>query len=556
MKVVSATFVLFRGSYLPLNDMKPDKLPLHRYLILAALVLPLVSDHAQTRATLSPQEQRGKQIYRQGQSGAPEITALLGDARLEAPATAFACVNCHGLRGAGISEGGLQPPPIDWSTLSRPHTSTFTKRERPGYVAAQLTKAISGGWDSAGVPLHPAMPRYRMSREQLDDLIAYLKILGTEADNDPGLTADAIKVGAALPLTGPLSQLGADVKATFAAFFSDLNAHGGLYGRRIDFIAVDSRGDPAETLVATRHLLEQQGVFALVGSFLPGDSSSFEQYLAAQQAPLIGPLTLSPRLSVPPNPYIFYLLPTFFDQARTLVDFARARRPATPLRLGVVYSGNALNADAVAGLRQQARLHTLELVAEQQYEEGKFNAGEAVARLRQTRADHIFFFGGATDLKALAEEMDRAKLGVPLLSCVVMVGRGVFALPAAVLTQTFLSYPSTLPTQNEFAAFLALLRAAAIELRSPAFQSLAYADALLFVEGMKQSGRQVDRVALISALEHLRDFKTGVAPPLTFGPNRRVGVTGSYVVGIDVEKQKYVPLTERLEPKDRIPGQP
>jgi hypothetical protein len=63
------------------------------------------------------------------------------------------------------------------------------------------------------------------------------------------------------------------------------------------------------------------------------------------------------------------------------------------------------------------------------------------------------------------------------------------------------------------------------------------------------SGRRLSRAALIGSLVRPRDYRTGAVPPLTFGQNRRVGVSGSYVVGVDLEGEQYVPLTPRLEPK-------
>jgi hypothetical protein len=108
-----------------------------------------------------------------------------------------------------------------------------------------------------------------------------------------------------------------------------------------------------------------------------------------------------------------------------------------------------------------------------------------------------------------------------------------------------------LPNQHEFAEFLTMMRDAKVEVRSPAFQSVAFAATKVLFEGTKLSGKLIDRRSFINSLESIRDFRTGVVPPLTFGPNRRVGSTGSYVVGIDLSKQQYVPLTDRLEPKEK-----
>jgi ABC-type branched-chain amino acid transport systems, periplasmic component len=530
------------------------KLNLHRiklaFVALAIAVCFTQGVFTQSKSELSPQEKRGQQIYLKGEA-ASEITALLGSDQLEVPASSFSCSNCHGLRGEGTKEGGLQPPPIDWQTLIKPHTSAITRRERKPYTEETLARAISKGLSTDGTPLHPGMPRYVMTRDQMADLIAYLKKLDKESVIETGLTDETIKVGAALPMSGPLAQIGEDIKATLNASFAHVNSQGGVYGRRIELVVQDSRGDAAQTVEMTRRLIEQDGVFALVGSFEPGDSSATNNLIKTQEIPLVGPITLSPRNEVPPNRYIFYLLPTFADQARSLVDFISEKNGNKRARAAVIYANNDFNLDALAGMKSQSKLYAMEIASEQGYATGHFEAAKTVKALVTQKPDYIFFFGGADDAKALAVEMEQAGLKIPLLSSVVMLGRGAFTLPASIAEQTFLSYPSALPNQEDFAEFIGTMQKANVALRSPAFQTIAFAATKVFLEAMKLSGRRLDRATLIGSLEQIQDFKTGVIPPLTFGPNRRVGSTSSYIVGIDLSKMQYLPLTERRMPKEK-----
>lgn len=513
----------------------------------------------QAASKLTPQERRGKLIYLKGDGGPDEIITLLGGSDLELPAASFPCSNCHGLAGEGTREGGIQPPPIDWETLTSRQTSALTRRERAPYTEESLARAIRGGIGPGGGGLNPAMPRYSMTAGQMADLIAYLKKLGK--DVDPGVGEESIKVGAALPLTGPLAQVGEDVKATLAACFNEVNARGGIYGRRFELAVADSRGEPAATAAAARRLLEVEEVFALVGSFEPRGSEATGELLRRSEVPLVGPVTLSPRLAVPPNPYIFYLLPTFGDQARSLVDFvgskeAQIRRgppgagPAPAARLAVVYADTEFDRDALTGFKSQAEARSMEVVAELGYEPGRFSAQGAVERLARARPAYVFFFGGPSEIVAFAREMQRAEVDAALLTSVLMIGRGAFELPAGVAARTYLSYPAALPDGGDFAEFSAAMQRAKVKLRSPAFQAVAYAAARVFVEAVKSSGRGLNRAALVSGLERLRDFDTGVVPPLSFGPNRRVGAVGSYVVGIDFERMGYVPLSGWIVPKE------
>ena len=68
----------------------------------------------------------------------------------------------------------------------------------------------------------------------------------------------------------------------------------------------------------------------------------------------------------------------------------------------------------------------------------------------------------------------------------------------------------------------------------------AYAAAKIFTEGLKRAGRDLSREKLITALEGLYEYNTGVTPSITFGPNRRVGAMGAYVLSIDPAKREFV----------------
>jgi hypothetical protein len=80
-----------------------------------------------------------------------------------------------------------------------------------------------------------------------------------------------------------------------------------------------------------------------------------------------------------------------------------------------------------------------------------------------------------------------------------------------------------------------------------AFRAVAFAAAKVFTEGVKLSGRRLSRAGLVVSIEQLRDFRTGVLPPLTFGPNRRAGVTGAYIVGVDSANKRLTPLSDLTE---------
>src|SRR5215212_8205003 len=214
---------------------------------LGALISP-----ATAQQPLTAQEIRGKQIYSQGTSASgKEILAYVGDASLEIPGNVMACSNCHGVSGQGKPEGGITPSNVTWQALTKPYGVTHGNgRKHPAYTDRALELAITRGLDPAGNKLANTMPRFQMSKADLDDLIVYMKRLG--ADLDPGISEQKIVIGTAIPNTGPLAESGQAVRDVLAAAFAETNSQGGVYNRQLELKSV-----AGETKNVTRADLER-----------------------------------------------------------------------------------------------------------------------------------------------------------------------------------------------------------------------------------------------------------------------------------------------------------
>ena len=64
-----------------------------------------------------------------------------------------------------------------------------------------------------------------------------------------------------------------------------------------------------------------------------------------------------------------------------------------------------------------------------------------------------------------------------------------------------------------------------------------------------ERGKTISRDKLITVLEGFYQFQTGLTPPLTYGPNRRVGALGSYIVMVDLEQRRLVPASGWIVPR-------
>ena len=203
------------------------------FLLIASLLGSALAQ-SPAHAPLTAQEKRGKQIYlRASSSSGKPITAYLGDPPIEVPASAMTCAGCHGLDGQGKPEGGIVPSNITWESLTKPYAvATASGRKHPRYTERAIEIAVTKGIDPGGNQLGTAMPRYDMSPEDVADLTAYLKRVGS--DLDPGISPSSVRIGTFIPSEGAMSEAGEAVAALLSAYFDEINSQGGVYNRKLE----------------------------------------------------------------------------------------------------------------------------------------------------------------------------------------------------------------------------------------------------------------------------------------------------------------------------------
>lgn len=485
---------------------------------------------------LTPGERRGRQIYLRG-SGAEgrEVSAVLGDGdgATQVSAGILPCVECHGWDGRGRAEAGVPPAEITWATLTAPDG-----RGRPRHSEGTLARAITLGTDPAGRSLAAVMPRYRLSREETDDLIAYLKRLGD--DRDPGVTKTSITVGTLLPAAGPLAETGRAVAAVLAAYFAEVNDQGGVHDRRLHVKAAEPAEGAAGTAVGAERFLKRVQVFAVVAPWIAGAEHEVAALMAREEVPLVGPFTLFPQVHPPLNRQLFYVHPGLETQARALVEYTARTRGAQTGSLAVVYPDNAPLAAVAEAVAAEGKQAGWSVVARVPY--GRFDSKKLVQDLRRRAADALVFLGTGGDLAAFGKEAEQERWTPTLLLPGSLADQQVLDMPAGFTNKVLLSFP-TLPsdqTRAGVAEFRALLDKHAIAPPYVAAQLSAFAAAKVLVEGLRRAGRDLNREKLIAALEGLYNFETGVTPPISYGPNRRIGALGAHILSVDLEKRSLV----------------
>jgi len=108
--------------------------------------------------------------------------------------------------------------------------------------------------------------------------LAVLSILITASLVLPALAAETIKVGAILAVTGPASFLGAPEAKTLEMLAADINAKGGINGKKLELIIKDSQASPEKAISFAKQLIEEESVFAIIGPSTSGETMAIKNF--------------------------------------------------------------------------------------------------------------------------------------------------------------------------------------------------------------------------------------------------------------------------------------
>ena len=517
-------------------------------LILAAMCLSAVASEQGTQPKpksesspetrpLTPAERRGRAIYLRGETPGKPLTAIVGD--LEVPASTVNCAGCHGRRGEGKTEGGVTAGNLTWANLTKSYGHTHPEGRKHGpFTESSFTTAVVRGVDPAGNDLVVAMPRYRMSIDDMNDLIAYVKRL--EFDRDPGLTSESIDVGVPLPSNAALAELGQAVRQVISAYFDDLNARGGIYNRKIRPHFTDGGANMSASL---RSLNSQNPLFAFIGGVSAGADKEIVALAREEEIPFIGPATLLPQVEHPPNRYVFYLLPGVSEQAAALMNFADQQLGVKKSRVAVLFPTTELPSAAGEAVMARAKEAGWPDVVKMNYAATAFDANKVAQQLKADGATAVFMFGAGNDVDNFLRAANALEWTPYVLSLGVFSSRELAAnVPSSFTKKVFLAFP-TVPgdvTPEGVSEYRALAEKYKLPAQHGAAQIAALAAAKTFVEGLKRTGADLSREQLVTTLEGLYEYDTGLTPKLIFGPNRHVGAAGAYVVTINTETKEFV----------------
>jgi branched-chain amino acid transport system substrate-binding protein len=180
-------------------------------------------------------------------------------------------------------------------------------------------------------------------------LLAALSSMPACAQGTPGVTPHGIKIGNTNAYSGPASAY-ASLAEGNAAFFKMVNDHGGVNGRKIEFISRDDGYDPSRTVEQVHRLVEQDHVAFLFNTLGTPTNSAVRQYLNEQKIPQLFVASGADKWgNYKEFPWTMGWQPSYRIEAQIYAKYVLREKPDS--KIAVLFQNDDFGKDYLAGLR-------------------------------------------------------------------------------------------------------------------------------------------------------------------------------------------------------------
>lgn len=355
-------------------------------------------------------------------------------------------------------------------------------------------------------------------------LLSVAAAMPVAAETVIGVTDTEILLGTSVPLSGPAADWGYTARG-MEAYIQHINEQGGIHGRTIRFVALDDGYDPSRTVQNVRQLVENHGVFGLVGTIGSANAAATRDYIfdsgVIWMTPAVeqGPWQNNPRIGK-----LFVTYPNYYEEAKILARYAAQELGHG--RVAVIYQNDQYGGEGNLGVTDALNEIGLRPVETIPYELSETDFSVHALRIARARADAVIIYAAPQHALMLAIELAALPIPPQILVTFTLADPRMAILggPAweGVIVPSYFPYPGTDPDVDRV---LEIISGYNPELLQASFISLAGITFLEpMLEGLRRAGPDLTHESFVAAMESIQNWDGDLLRDVSFGPDRRQGI--------------------------------
>jgi ABC-type branched-subunit amino acid transport system substrate-binding protein len=211
----------------------------------------------------------------------------------------------------------------------------------------------------------------------------------SSSSSAPGVTATSITFGTHQPLTGPAAPGYSEIAAASQAYFNYVNAHGGVFGRKIHLIIKDDAYNPTNTVTVVHQLVLQDNVFGIFEGLGTPTHTKVVGFLNASKIPDLFVASGCPCWdNGTGQPWTFGWQPNYTIEGKILGQYIKQHFGGE--KVGVLYQDDDFGKGGLAGIEDE--VPASDIVSKQPYESGTTSLATQITSIKSSGAKVLVDF--------------------------------------------------------------------------------------------------------------------------------------------------------------------
>lgn len=336
---------------------------------------------------------------------------------------------------------------------------------------------------------------------------------------DPGVTDTEIKIGDVNILTGPASFIGRAVSIGSKLAAEEINASGGINGRKITMVTEDDGYVPSRSFQALNKLIEVDNIFALNGTSGSANILAMLPLIEETKLPTVVTTTPNELVYTPVRPSVFTIGATYQDSFYGQVKYIHQNLKPQNAIYGVIRQDDEFGAAVEAGYDKAVKEFGLKDGIRLRFKRGQSNFGAEVLQLRAAGVNGLVNGGiiaGAANILSEARKLNM-DLAIASVWSEDMPPSVKLSQPAGypylVADYVALNDPATDRFLEKAKKYLAADELAGIN----RYSYITYAGLKVLAKAMEGCGKALTRECTLAELRKIKNFSTdGLTAPISF----------------------------------------
>ena len=376
---------------------------------------------------------------------------------------------------------------------------------------------------------------------------AALLLSSTAYAADPGVSDAEIKIGDVNIMTGPAAFVGKGFSIGTKIAAGEINAAGGINGRKITVITEDDGYIPARSFQALTKLLEVDKIFALNGTSGTANVLAMMPLITENNLPTMVTQAPAALVYTPVRPSVFTFGASYEDAFYAQLKYIHDNLASKDTVYGILRQDDDFGKEVESGFDRAVKEFGATAPVRVRFKKGTNNFSAEMAQMKQAGVTVLAnggIFAGAANILAEARKLDMKITSAGVWS----EGIPASAALSAPAGYDFMvgDYVSLVGPANEKFKTLAKKFVSDEEIAGISrYTYVSYIGLKTLAEGMRLCGKDLTRACTIEKLKGLKNFDTGgLSAPVSFDNPKQLAGTAVGVYQYDVKEKGFKALVD------------